>query len=121
MACRWEMHYFPCVGLLLLFISSSLIVHVRGGSSAINKETKQTALIDDQTVRSPSCNALINSWMAGQPIVLIAGNGYQLFPYNLGDRSYVVLGYYVIAHAWGMSYVLRCTCCSGDLTLHRGT
>ncbi|KAF8495854.1 hypothetical protein JB92DRAFT_2817986 [Gautieria morchelliformis] len=76
------------------------IISHGGGSSAINKQTKQTALVDDQTVRSASCNALINSWMAGQPIVLIAGNGYQLFPYNLEDRSYVVLGYYVITHAW---------------------
>ena len=78
-----------------------LIVLVRGGNSAFNKETGQTVLVDDQTIHSTSCNALLNSWKFGQPIVLIAGNGYNLFPYDLGHRRYVVLGYYLITHAWG--------------------
>ena len=92
-----------------LFISPtfifSLIALVRGGNSAINKETGQTVLVDDQTIHSTSCNALLNSWKFGQPIVLIAGNGYNLFPYDLGHRRYVVLGYYLIIHAWGTSNI----------------
>ena len=75
----------------------------RGGNSAVHKETKQTVLVDDQTVHSKSCAALINSYKAKQPIVLIAGNSYQLFPYDLEQRSYVILGYYLITQAWGTS------------------
>ena len=107
------MHHFTCVSLtsplLSLSLSLSLIVHIRGGNSAIDKVTGQTVLIDDQTVHSASCNALLSSWKLKQAIVLIAGNGYNLFPYDLGNRSYVVLGYYWITHAWGMSQVVGCS------------
>ncbi|KAF8578009.1 hypothetical protein K439DRAFT_1395975 [Ramaria rubella] len=84
----------------LWYAEGRCIISHGGGNSALNKQTRQTVLIEDQTFRTKSCAALINSWKAQQPIVLIAGGGYNLFPYDLEHRSYVVLGFYTIAHAW---------------------
>ncbi|KAF8513163.1 hypothetical protein BU17DRAFT_53515, partial [Hysterangium stoloniferum] len=68
---------------------------------ALYKNTGKSTLVEDQTVTSPSCAALVSSWLAKEPVVLIAGSGYELFPFNIQPpMEYVVLGYYVINHAW---------------------
>ena len=60
------------------------------------------SLVEDQEAESPSCSALLDSWKSKQPIVMIAGDGYALFPYIMpSECHYVILGYYFIAHAWG--------------------
>jgi hypothetical protein len=79
-----------------------LIDLTRGGNSATDKITGKISLIEDQTLSSPSCAALVNSWKTKEPIVLIAGSGYELLPFNIKPKEYVVLGYYIISHAWGL-------------------
>jgi hypothetical protein len=79
-----------------------LVDLTRGGNSSIDQSTGEISLIEDQTLKSPSCAALVNAWKAKQPIVLIVGSGYDLFPFDIKPKEYIVLGYYVISHAWGL-------------------
>ncbi|GJJ06387.1 hypothetical protein Clacol_000578 [Clathrus columnatus] len=72
----------------------------RGGHSAMDRLTGRTSLVEDQASDSASCAALISSWKASQPIAVVAGSGYKLFPFSLGEKNYVVLGYYHILDAW---------------------
>jgi len=63
---------------------------------------------DHQTFRDPSVNALVKNWLTKEPLVLIADDKYEHFPFNLtrgcdGGKgyAYVVLGYYFIRNYWG--------------------
>lgn len=76
------------------------IISHGGGHSALDRLTGRVSLVEDQVADGGSCAALISSWKAAHAIVLIAGNGYRLFPYSLDNMNYVVLGYYHIVHAW---------------------
>lgn len=55
-------------------------------------------LEDDRSVR-----ALLNNYRSGRPLVVLADDNYALFPFDLtaNGYTYVVLGLYWIAHAWG--------------------
>ncbi|KIJ49566.1 hypothetical protein M422DRAFT_225410 [Sphaerobolus stellatus SS14] len=81
--------------------NGKVIISHGGGHSAMDKETGQVTLSEDQSPGSPSCSALLASWKGKTPIALIVGNGYALFPYNMPENcSYIGLGFYLIAHAW---------------------
>lgn len=54
---------------------------------------------DDRSVRS-----LLNSYAGRVPVVLVADDKYQLFPWDLGKYTYAVLGFYWIVAAWGTSF-----------------
>jgi hypothetical protein len=82
-----------------------LINLTRGGNSATDKITGKVSLVKDQTLRSPSCAALFSAWEAKEPIVLIAGTGYELLPFDIKPKEYVVLGYYAISHSWGLFWL----------------
>lgn len=63
---------------------------------------------DHQTFDDHSVNALVKNWKTKEPLVLIADDKYEHFPFDLtrgpdGGRgyAYVVLGYYFIRHYWG--------------------
>jgi hypothetical protein len=49
-----------------------------------------------------SVRALLNNWRKGVPVALICDEDYRFFPYDLHapGHSYVVLGAYLITHAW---------------------
>ena len=98
------MYHLSWVSILSILRLSYLesINCTRGGHSATDKNTGKSALVEDQSLTSPSCAALFNCWEAKEPIVLIAGSGYELFPFKFTPKEYVVLGYYVINHAWGL-------------------
>ena len=55
-------------------------------------------LEDDRSVR-----ALLTNYRSRRPLVLLADNNYALFPFDLvaNEYTYIVLGLYWIAHAWG--------------------
>ena len=59
-------------------------------------------LEDDRSVR-----ALLTNYRSRRPLVLLADNNYALFPFDLDANgyTYVVLGLYWIAHAWGQYFV----------------
>ena len=50
-----------------------------------------------------SVSALLNNYKSGRPLVVLVDDNYALFPFDLAANgySYVVLGLYWIAHAWG--------------------
>jgi len=50
-----------------------------------------------------SVRALLDNYRNQRPLALLIDDKYALFPYQLGakDMTYVVLGFYTIAHAWG--------------------
>lgn len=58
---------------------------------------------DDQREEDKSVRALLRTYQMGRPLVLIIDDRYALFPYDLAEKgyTYVVLGFYHIAHAWG--------------------
>ena len=62
-------------------------------------------MANDQLAGDKSVRALLNTYRKGKPIVLLADDKYALFPFNLAASgcAYIVLGYYRIVHAWGMS------------------
>ena len=68
---------------------------------------------DHQTSKDPSINALVKNWQTKEPLVLIADDKYEHFPFDLTGRhdggkgyAYVVLGYYFIRNYWGQ-FLLR--------------
>ena len=46
-------------------------------------------------------SALLETFAAGHPVVLIADSRYAKFPYDLEQYMYVILGLYWIVDAWG--------------------
>jgi hypothetical protein len=77
-------------------------LHMKNGRLEIQGPADQ--LEDDRSVR-----ALLNNHKNGRPLVVLADNNYALFPFDLSanEYTYVVLGLYWIAHAWGQYYILR--------------
>jgi hypothetical protein len=71
-------------------------LHSKNGRLEIQGPRDQ--LEDDRSVR-----ALLNNYKSGRPLVVLADNNYALFPFDLtaNGYTYVVLGLYWIAHAWG--------------------
>lgn len=68
---------------------------------------------DHQTFKDASVNALVKNWQTKEPLVLIADDRYERFPFDLtrgqdGGKgyAYVVLGYYFIRHFWGQCFPL---------------
>ena len=55
----------------------------------------------DQAEDDISVRALFESKNRSLPVALIADDNYRLFPYDLGQHTYVVLGLYRIVDAWG--------------------
>jgi hypothetical protein len=63
-------------------------------------------MAEDQLAQDKSVRALLRNHMDGRPLVLLADDRYKLFPYNLAasDCTYVVLGFYHVTYAWGISF-----------------
>ena len=80
-------------------------LHMKNRRLEIQGPTDQ--LEDDRSVR-----ALLNNYRSGRPLVVLADNNYALFPFDLSadGYTYVVLGLYWIAHAWGQYHMLHATC-----------
>ena len=68
---------------------------------------------DDQLAQDKSVRALLRAYRECRPIVLIIDERYALFPFDLASKEvrYAVLGFYTIAHAWGMHMVLHTVPC----------
>lgn len=69
-----------------------------------------------QSFKDHSVNALVKNWQTKEPLVLIADDKYEHFPFDLtrghdGGKgyAYVVLGYYFIRHYWGRFLPLEVT------------
>lgn len=73
----------------------------------------------DQEVTDKSVRALLKSYTDRRPLVLLVDENYALFPFDLGASgyTYVVLGFYWISHAWGMTCPIRIHVCQ-SLTSH---
>ena len=69
---------------------------------------------DDRSVR-----ALLNNFRSRRPLVVFVDDNYALFPFDLtaNGYTYVVLGLYWIAHAWGQC--LLYAACAIALTVLR--
>jgi hypothetical protein len=63
----------------------------------------ETQMAEDQLAQDKSVRALLRTYRDNRPLVLLADDRYKLFPYNLAAKgcTYVVLGFYIITHAWG--------------------
>lgn len=57
----------------------------------------------DQLEGDKSVRALLNTYTMQRPLALLVDDKYDLFPFDLAANgyTYVVLGFYRIAHAWG--------------------
>ncbi|KZT01739.1 uncharacterized protein LAESUDRAFT_663299 [Laetiporus sulphureus 93-53] len=81
-----------------------IISHGGGRAKSLRRKdgTSQVQEADDQQAQDKSVRALLNTHRIGRPIALMVDDKYSLFPYDLAtDRyTYVVLGFYRIAHAW---------------------
>lgn len=71
-------------------------VHTKAGQHTVREA-------DDQHEEDKSVRALLRTYQMKRPLVLIIDDRYALFPYDLATKgyTYVVLGFYHIAHAWG--------------------
>lgn len=69
-------------------------------TSETGEHVRVTELKQDQTETQASARSLYNNWRLRKPLVVLIGKNYALFPYDLGDRSYVVLGWYMITQLW---------------------
>ncbi|TBU33626.1 hypothetical protein BD311DRAFT_651774 [Dichomitus squalens] len=83
-----------------------LIISHGGGKAESLHNTKGRARLQkasDQEEGDKSVRALLRTQQMGRPVVLIIDDRYALFPYDLSTKpncTYVVLGFYHIAHAW---------------------
>ncbi|KZV82751.1 hypothetical protein EXIGLDRAFT_335607 [Exidia glandulosa HHB12029] len=64
------------------------------------KKVKRALLTKDQSARKGQVNPLRNAMLHQHPILLLADKRWKLFPYNLGERWFVVLGWYWIKDSW---------------------
>jgi hypothetical protein len=83
---------------------------VSSGGKAASKELEA----DHQSFKDPSVRALVKNWQTKEPLVLIADDRYEHFPFDLAKGrdpgrgyAYVVLGYYFIRNFWGRFFPLR--------------
>ncbi|KAH9859075.1 hypothetical protein C2E23DRAFT_718154 [Lenzites betulinus] len=96
-----------------------IISHGGGKAESTYSKNGQAGVkeADDQREEDKSVRALLRTYQMGRPLVLIIDDRYALFPYDLAEKgyTYVVLGFYHIAHAWaerqasgnGKGYVVR--------------
>ncbi|EIW63566.1 uncharacterized protein TRAVEDRAFT_161894 [Trametes versicolor FP-101664 SS1] len=104
-----------------LFARDGRLIISHGGGKAESVHTKAgqhtVREADDQHEEDKSVRALLRTYQMKRPLVLIIDDRYALFPYDLATKgyTYVVLGFYHIAHAWaerhparnGKGYVIR--------------
>ena len=50
----------------------------------------------------------MNNFQQETPLVVIVDDTYRLFPYDLGEYSYAVLGYFQVVNYWGMDFPTFC-------------
>lgn len=89
----------PCVE------SSEANATSRGGKAAQSlAKAPGTVLASDQQENDKSVRALLHNYRTRRPLVLIIDDKYALFPFDLASKgcTYAVLGWYQIAHVWGM-------------------
>ncbi|KAI9067410.1 hypothetical protein FKP32DRAFT_1563809 [Trametes sanguinea] len=81
-----------------------IISHGGGRAESVHSNHGQSTLLeaDDQRAEDRSVRALLQTYRMKRPLVLIIDDRYALFPYDLATKgyTYVVLGFYHIAHAW---------------------
>ncbi|KAI0355710.1 hypothetical protein OH77DRAFT_1402391 [Trametes cingulata] len=81
-----------------------IVSHGGGKAESIHNKKGQSAVheADDQREEDKSVRALLRTYQMKRPLVLIIDDKYALFPYDLAAKgyTYVVLGFYHIAHAW---------------------
>ncbi|KAI1795659.1 hypothetical protein LXA43DRAFT_731491 [Ganoderma leucocontextum] len=83
-----------------------LIISHGGGKAESLHSAKGRATVQkasDQEEGDKSVRALLRTHKMGRPVALVIDDRYALFPYDLSskpDCTYVVLGFYHIAHAW---------------------
>ncbi|KAI0665933.1 hypothetical protein C8Q78DRAFT_985535 [Trametes maxima] len=82
-----------------------IISHGGGKAESIHSKKGQHEVheADDQREEDKSVRALLRTYQMKRPLALIIDDRYALFPYDLAAKgyTYVVLGFYHIAHAWG--------------------
>jgi hypothetical protein len=93
-------------------------VHSGGKSECLQVKDGEQVIVEagDQSAQDHSVNALLATYKACKPIVLLIDDKYALFPYDLAGKqvAYAVLGFFVIAHVWGkfwrtfMIYAFMC-------------
>ncbi|KAI0630126.1 hypothetical protein C8Q77DRAFT_243759 [Trametes polyzona] len=89
-----------------LFARDGRLIISHGGGKAESLHSKhghsQLHEADDQREEDKSVRALLRTFQMKRPLVLIIDDRYALFPYDLAAKgyTYVVLGFYHIAHAW---------------------
>ena len=76
-----------------------------GKSEALHSKNRRLEIRGpgDQLEDDRSVRALLNNYRSRRPLVVFADDNYALFPFDLtaNGYTYVVLGLYWIAHAWG--------------------
>ncbi|KAM5540196.1 hypothetical protein V8D89_006015, partial [Ganoderma adspersum] len=82
-----------------------VISHGGGKAESLHSTKGQATLLkaSDQEEGDKSVRALLRTYKMGRPVALLIDDRYALFPYDFSskpDCTYVVLGFYHIAHAW---------------------
>lgn len=77
-------------------------MHLSGGLLESIEASDQ--MEDDKSVR-----ALLQTYRMKRPVALLIDDKYKLFPLDLSSKgcTYAVLGWYIIARAWGE--ILSCS------------
>ncbi|KAI0369686.1 hypothetical protein BV20DRAFT_945550 [Pilatotrama ljubarskyi] len=89
-----------------LFARDGRLIVSHGGGKAESLHSKkgqsEVQEADDQREEDKSVRALLRTYQMKRPVALIIDDKYALFPYDLAAKgyTYVVLGFYHIAHAW---------------------
>lgn len=73
------------------------------------RKVKKTQLVKDQSARKGQVQPLITAMKNQHPLLLLADQRFKLFPYDLGERMFVVLGWYWVKEAWGEQHALAKT------------
>ncbi|KAH6913886.1 hypothetical protein BKA70DRAFT_1557921 [Coprinopsis sp. MPI-PUGE-AT-0042] len=81
-----------------------IISHGGGRAESVHSEKGKYTLkeAEDQQASDKSVRALMKTYKERRPIALIIDDRYPLFPLDLASKNvtYVVLGFYMIVHAW---------------------
>ncbi|KAH9839293.1 uncharacterized protein C8Q71DRAFT_704302 [Rhodofomes roseus] len=89
-----------------LFARDGRLIVSHGGGKAESIHTQKgvhkSHQASDQLEGDKSVRALLNTHVMQRPLVLLVDDKYGLFPFDLAadGYTYVVLGFYRIAHAW---------------------
>ena len=88
-----------------------------GGGSKVSRDNAGVEIIvaSDQSDDDCSVKALMNNFQQETPLVLIVDDTYRLFPYDLGEYSYAVLGYFQVVNYWGTDFPIFCPSCVDSL------